>query len=223
MNTGMIIDIVVVAVFVIYAVMGMRKGLMRVFFGIVSFVLSGAAVVALTAPVSAYMMQTQVPELVRTHVQPPIEAVFERAHGAATIEETLEKAGMPDFVIDFVEKRTDEKALANSFVETMTNSAVSNIVTIFSMLVIFVGIHIVLTIIICIVGGILKTPVLGSFNRMLGGVVGVMNAMAIVYLLCAMVVLLSPVMDLSAVTDVINKTFITKCFYNNNILMAILS
>lgn len=221
MKPWIILDAVVVAVFVISAVVGLKKGLMKMFFGIASFAVSGIAVFMLVSPFTAYVMHTELPDKVREHIQPPIESVFETSKGNVTPDEALERSGIPDFAVDFIQKSTDLEKVKDSFVETVTESAVSGIVKIFCMIIIFVGIHIVLSVIIWIIGGIMKNTVLGSFNRMLGAVIGVANAMIIVYLLCAMVVLLSPVAELGAVTDLIQKSFITKSFYNNNVLMNI--
>lgn len=221
MKPWIILDAVVVAVFVISAVVGLKKGLMKMFFGIASFAVSGIAVFMLVSPFTAYVMHTELPDKVREHIQPPIESVFETSKGNVTPDEALERSGIPDFAVDFIQKSTDLEKVKDSFVETVTESAVSGIVKIVCMIIIFVGIHIVLSVIIWIIGGIMKNTVLGSFNRMLGAVIGVANAMIIVYLLCAMVVLLSPVAELGAVTDLIQKSFITKSFYNNNVLMNI--
>lgn len=221
MKPWIILDAVVVAVFVISAVVGLKKGLMKMFFGIASFAVSGIAVFMLVSPFTAYVMHTELPDKVREHIQPPIESVFETSKGNVTPDEALERSGIPDFAVDFIQKNTDLEKVKDSFVETVTESAVSGIVKIFCMIIIFVGIHIVLSVIIWIIGDIMKNTVLGSFNRMLGAVIGVANAMIIVYLLCAMVVLLSPVAELGAVTDLIQKSFITKSFYNNNVLMNI--
>ena len=221
MNIWSILDIIIVVIFIISAVSGLKKGLMKMFLGIMSFVVAGAAVFLLTTPLTQAMMQTPVPDMVRGKIEPVIVSVFDKAKGTVTIEEALTNAGIPEFAIEFVEKNTDTAGLENSFVETLTNSATDGIVKIFCMLLIFIGVHIVLSVILGIAGKMMNGTILGSFNRMLGATIGVANAMLVVYLLCAAVMLLSPVVDMSAITDVIQKTFITKCFYNNNVLMNI--
>ncbi len=221
MNVWSILDIAIVIIFTISAVWGLKKGLMRMFLGIMSFVVAGVAVFILTAPLTQTMMQTAVPDMVRGKIEPVIVSVFDRAKGTVTVEEALSNAGMPEFAIEFVEKNTDMAGLERNFVETLTNSATDGIVRIFCMLLIFIGVHILLSLIVFIAGRAMNGTMLGSFNRMLGATIGVANAMLMVYLLCAAVMLLSPVIDMSPVTDAIQKTFITKCFYNNNILMNI--
>lgn len=221
MKIGNIIDIIVVLVFVISAVTGLKKGLMRMFLGIMSFVIAGIAVMMLSAPVTDYMMQTEIPNMVHSHVEPVISSVFDHEKGTVTAEDALKNAGIPKFAISYISQNTDVQKLETTFVETLSSSATSGIVKIFSTLLIFVGIHILLTIIIWSCDKLFSHTLLGSFNRMLGATIGVANAMIVVYMLCGAVMLLSPILDMSTVTDIIEQTFITKCFYNNNILMNI--
>lgn len=221
MKPWIILDIVVVGVFLISAVMGLRRGLMKTFFRAASFIVSGIAVFMLATPFTAYVMQTQLPGMVKANITPAVESVFETSEGNATIDDALEQAGIPAFAADFIQKNTDFEKVKESFVETVSEAATAGIVKIFCMIIIFAGVHIALLIIITIISAFFKNTMLGSFNRMLGAVIGVVCAMFTVYLLCAMVVLLSPVAELSAVTELIQKSFITKCFYNNNVLMNI--
>lgn len=221
MKIGNIIDITVVAVFVISAVVGLKKGLMRMFLGIMSFVIAGAAVMMFSAQVTDYMMNTQVRDMVYSRVQPVISSVFDRADGTISAEEALSDVGMPKFAVNYIKQNTNLQELENTFVQTLSNSATNGIVKIFSILVIFVGVHILLTILLWSTERLLGKTIFGSFNRMLGATIGVANAMLVVYMLCGAVMLLSPITDMSAVTDIIQQTFITKCFYNNNILMNI--
>lgn len=220
MEANIILDIAVVAVFVLNAVIGLKKGLMKMFFSVASYVVAGAVVLMFSAPFNAFMMQTEMPQLVRLQISPIVENAIDNASGSRiTIDDALTKVGMPEFVITYIEKNTDMNKLADNFASALIDSAVNGTVKIISEILLFVGVYIILFLIALAIGGLLKNRILGGFNKMLGASVGVLNAMIIVYLLCGAVMLLAPVTDLSRITDLIQQTFITKCFYNNNVLM----
>lgn len=221
MKIGNIIDIIVVIVFVVSAVTGLKKGLMRMFLGIMSFVVAGIAVMTLSAPVNNYILQTSVPDMIHSRIEPVISSVFDNTAGTLSAEDALKDAGIPKFAVSYIKQNTDVQKLETTFVETLSDSATSGIVKIFSTLLIFVGVHILLTVIIKCCDKLFAHTLLGSFNRMLGATIGVANAMIVVYMLCGAVMLLAPIINMSTVTDIIEQTFITKCFYNNNILMNI--
>ena len=56
-------------------------------------------------------------------------------------------------------------------------------------------------------------------NKTLGIVLGVINGIIIVYVLCAVAVALIPVEHLNEFKEAVSKTLLTQFFYNNNIIL----
>jgi len=63
-------------------------------------------------------------------------------------------------------------------------------------------------------------PVLKTVNKGLGALVGVVNALLIVYLACGLVNLVVPMDKMPQVQQVVDSTLILKNFYNNNLLFS---
>ncbi len=90
----------------------------------------------------------------------------------------------------------------------------------------FIALFIVITLALKFVAGIFKKandiPLLGKFNALLGGVVGVVKALAIVYIGCTAFYFIAGISGAAPVIEAVNNSFIYKFIVENNPIISLI-
>ena len=89
------------------------------------------------------------------------------------------------------------------------------------MLILYLISRIVLKFIAALGDLIAKLPILKQFNKLGGTIFGALKGLLIVYVILAVVYLISPLLKENA-TKSIDETILTKAMYNNNIITKII-
>lgn len=228
MASWIICDIILIAILAISIVYGISKGFVRAVYQIFSFVISVVLVLLLVTPFTNKLMDSSIANAINGYVYNGIYKVTDNEFGVSTISEGIENTGIPKFMQEAVFENLDMKiqnTILSNEVSDVVHSAADvvtrYIVQVIAAVILFIIIRIALSIIIRILDAVLSLPLLNLANRFLGALVGCLNGMIIVYAICGAIMLLVPIMDLSKVTSIIDKTFITYWFYEKNMLMNI--
>ena len=83
----------------------------------------------------------------------------------------------------------------------------------------FIIMKLVLLILFAVINAISRLPFVNSTNKLLGGLLGVVNIMFVIYALCAAITLMT---DNEEILGIINSSYVIKHFYDNNILMQLM-
>ena len=70
---------------------------------------------------------------------------------------------------------------------------------------------------------IAKLPLIKQFNSVGGFLYGLLKGFIIVYLLLALIAIISPIVDINRIVTMINNSIITNIMYNNNIIFILFS
>lgn len=200
-----VIDAVAAALVVISFVSGMKRGLVKSVWNTVSWIVTAVLVLALINPAA---------EMIKS--APIYEKTYETVN--ATVSERLseavegEKFEIPEFIMQ--NKETAEEKTAEELSVIITDAAVK----IAAFVLLFIIIKILLAIVFRILDAAAKLPVINSTNKLLGGLVGLINVLFVIYTVCAVISLAGAQ---KAVSDTINSTYLVKYFYNNNILLQL--
>ena len=110
----------------------------------------------------------------------------------------------------------------NEIVIEASDTIAVKVVNICAILGIFIVARLVLILLTFLTDMITQLPLLKQCNEIGGILYGIIKALLIIYVLLAIVFFITYVTGNTAIADAISNSFITKFFYNNNLLLTIL-
>lgn len=230
-SAAVILDAILVIFLILSLVLGARRGLIKSVWKIASLALTIVLVMTLKTPFTSRLAQTSAADSIYASVTEKITLSFSDPlyYGEVTAEQKSEIAknlALPKVVVWQLLKDYDAQA-----VETGTTAAISravdNIARSITMMilgfvaaaVLFILIKLALFILYQILKALSKLPVIHGTNKLLGAVTGLLNALFIVFIICAIISFAAS--DNSSVYRMISETYIVKYFYNYNILLQL--
>ena len=221
MPLWLIFDLVIAAIFVICVGHSMRQGFVKASSAILSIVLTIVLMFAFQDTISTYLRNSQFGQDISVKIT---EALTKNNDETITEpeEEKTGDFGLPMFFGSFLDD-TEEKieSAKNDLIEQAAESTTSSVINILSIVILYIAIRIALFFVLKIINAIFKLPVLKSINRLAGALIGVVNALFIVYILCAGLIWFVPNDSSELIRDTVSKTYITQYFYNNNMLLEL--
>lgn len=199
-----LIDLILLAIIALFTFIGYKKGLIKVSFGLVSFVLAIVISIVLYKPVSSFIINYT-----------PLDDNIE-----AAVEERLDSP-------DTTDKETDNiignfyANIKNTTTTTVADSISKTIINVGCMIIVFIISNIVLLFFKFTGDLIAKLPIIKQFNSAGGFLYGLLKGFIIVYLLLALIAIISPVVDINRLIYMINSSIITNIMYNNNIIFIL--
>ncbi len=206
---SLILDILCVLLIWVMAAKGYKKGLVKGLFNLLSFVLSGILTAIIYKPASEYIMNI-------SFVKNNIAVLGEKISGLIATPAQEEISMLPHWLYDTVYKTSEAANTA------LSNAAVTIIINIFCIVVIYLLVKVALRLFEGIFNAIMKLPVLNLVNRTGGMICGIFTSVAILWIALAVVVLFAGTDIFKPVNEAIQSTSVLKYFYNNNLLMKLI-
>lgn len=203
-------DIVLVAIIAVFVIVGSVRGLVKTLFGLGSIVLSIILSLTLYPMVSDALAVSKVGAVVQESVS---NLLGQNEQPTVTIEN---ESVLPEFVQNSIDNAAQQTAQALS--ATVTDAALN----IISMLIVFVIVKILLWILAKILDLATKLPVIHSCNKLLGGVLGCVSGVLIVYLLLGLLTFTTLLNTTSDFGRAVQNSLILSRMYENNILLYFL-
>ncbi len=206
---SVILDVIIVAVFVIALVWSVKRGFIKAMTGLISFVAALAVALWLSAPVAGWAYSTL--------VAPPVSAALEQVQtdvgqsAATSADAVLE--GLPDGVRnlltsvgissgdDLTAKLSPNGSgtLIERVITDVIEPTATALLRMIAMLLLFLLTSFLVSLLLKVVDKVFKLPLLKGVNQTLGfipgvlnGVVSVLLAVAIIQILCSLGVLITP-------------------------------
>lgn len=219
---GVVADIVVLAIMLISISHGYRRGLSLLLYQAVALILTIILVFALCQPVTNLVINnTELDEYLSGQIETVLNSTFENMANGELIE--TEESNISEAIakkINTYIAEAKEKAEDNitGYVATnLSHFAVSGLVILGLAIVIRIA-----SMIIRIAVSILASlPFIKSIDRLGGFIFGLVRGLAIVYLILAVISLISPLMADATLTGIIKNSNFCANLYNNNILLNI--
>lgn len=202
--TPLIADIVVSVIIIAAYVIGSRRGLVKTVWNAVSWIAAVAAVFLLIQPAVEVVQKTPIADNLNAKIYTIMQEKPE--------ESIQRESAMPKFMT----KNTD---IIDSISEKTAEDITALVLKIAVGLSLFIIMKIVLLILFAVINAISKLPFVNSTNKLLGGLLGVINIMFVIYALCAAITLMT---DNEEILGIINSSYVIKYFYDNNILMQLM-
>ena len=209
---SIIVDLVILAIFIICIIIGYVRGLPGSIIKILSFVLSIVIAFILFVPIS---------NLIINNTQ--IDDNLEQSIREMIIGNNEEEQKMPEAITDYIQQQVESASdSAKEAIADSTAREVSlTIVKAGTWIVLFIVARILLIFLRFITALIAKLPVIKQFDKLGGIIYGVIEGLIIIYVLLAIISFVSPMTN-GALTNAIEQSYVGSMMYNNNLLLEII-
>lgn len=222
---AIIADIVLVCTFIISIFIGFRRGFTVLVFNLICLIIMVVAVLALCKPLTTLVYEnTNVDEFFSKHIKNSI---------GSFIDEQIEKNGKINTGKTQIARPIADKI--NSYIEEAEEKgSVDDVSKYVADKLSYIAISAIVIVVLCIVIRIstiflraflyfiTDLPIIHSLDKIGGITYGVLRALFIVYVVLAILSLLSPVLANTGIIAAINNSSLCEKFYNNNIFLNIL-
>lgn len=209
---AIIFDIAIVLIFLINIYICYEKGLVKLAIGLVAVLVSIALAMVFYKPISSLIIKnTQIDENIKN-------AIIENF-----TTESEENTEENDNVLKYIEKYVDNAVnkTRNEIVTEAAGTISIKIINVGAMIGIFIIARIALLVITLVANLITDLPILKQFNEVGGILYGLVKALLIVYIILAIIFFIVFITGNATISDAIAHSYITKFFYNNNLLLNI--
>lgn len=210
---GLIFDIAIVAIIALNVFICYKKGLVKLAVGLIAVLASIILAVILYKPVSNLVIEN-------TQIDENIENAIIKNFTTETEETSEEDNGF----IKYIEKYVDDAVnkTKNEVVIEAAGTIALKVINIVVILAIFIIARIVLILLTFIADMITELPILKQFNEVGGILYGVIKALLIIYVILAILFFIVYTTGNTTISEAITNSYVTKFFYNNNLLLTII-
>lgn len=230
MTTGLVLDILLIAIILYFVAAAAKKGFIRASRNIVALILTALLITSLQPVVLNFLQQSTLGDNIKIMVSKNVTKTYEKEQlpqdaDTSDTEQSLlicEAMSLPSFLSDSIESSIKQMSeIKNNVMEVITDSISQLILRLISILLLFLAVRIFVFLILKLLESLFGLPGLKTVNRTLGAVIGTVNALLAVYIICGLVSLLTPTDKLEAVKTAIDSTYLLKYFYENNLLLSL--
>lgn len=219
---SLIIDIVIILIFVGFVSYGLQKGFMRAAYQIISLGLTLFIVFAFRSTATDCLYNSQIGQKIVVTINQKVDDAISQTDYTNDISDTISELGLPEFVTNGVTQTAKSAEQSREkFVKSTADSITDSIMVSLASTILFIISKIGVSAIMSALIKIFRLPVLKQVNKLIGGIIGVINALLVIYIISALVMVFSPTYTKTTINDTINQTYIGKHFYNNNLLMRL--
>lgn len=216
---GIILDIVLLAIFALSVFVGYKKGLIGVVFNLCAFLVSLVLTWILFTPVSNMIIKnTQIDDNIKNVIIEKGVIVVENNDKEKENED--EDNQINKYIQEYVSKPI--KNTANNAVEETATIISQKVVAIGVAIGLFIVIRIVLIFLKFIAEGIANLPIIKQCNKAGGTLYGVIRGLFIVYIVLAILFFIMSINNVGVIADTINSSIISKYLYTHNIILDLI-
>ena len=199
-----LIDIIILFIIALTTFIGYKKGLIKVAFKLVSFVLAIIISVVLYKPISSFIIN-------KTTIDDNLETTISQRLSSSDTSKDEKENILSSYYSDI--KNYSTNAMAHSIAITIINIG--------CILVVFIISKLILLLFKFSGDLIAKLPIIKQFNSAGGFLYGLVKGFLIIYMFLAIVALIAPIADINNFVKIINSSIITNIMYNNNIILIL--
>ncbi len=212
---GIILDIVLLAIFALSVFVGYKKGLIGVVFNLCAFLVSLVLTWILFTPVSNMIIKnTQIDDNIKN-------VIIEKG---VIVVENNDKENEDNQINKYIQEYVSKpiKNTANNAVEETATIISQKVVAIGVAIGLFIVIRIVLIFLKFIAEGIANLPIIKQCNKAGGTLYGVIRGLFIVYIVLAILFFIMSINNAGVIADTINSSIISKYLYTHNIILDLI-
>ena len=212
------IDLIIAAILGISIFFGYKNGLTKSLIKIVSFIIAIIIAAILFKPVSNFIIEkTEIDDNIKQAV---VNLVIKDVEEEGKVKEdtNLPKA-MVDYINESVENTIEDTKtnIVNKSAEKIAETAIN----VGTAIILFIIARIILLVITGLTDILTDLPVIKQLDKTGGVLYGIIKALLIIFVIFALISLISPALEKTEIIKSINQSFIGSFLYNNNILLNI--
>ena len=225
-----ILDIALIAIMLFLIILSAKKGFIRSSKSILALILTAVLLTSMHGAVFGFLQSSKIGDAIHKTVGKNITKTYEKEQlpentnttDTATALMICASLGLPKFMQNSISATISEMSeIKNNVMEVITDSIVSIILRVLAMILLFLLVRVFVFIILKILESLFTLPGLKTLNRTLGMLIGIVNALLAVYIICGAITLFAPMDSLTDIKTAIDSTYILKYFYNNNLLLSL--
>lgn len=217
----MILDVIVIGLIVLAFIISAKKGLVKSVWKIAALILTIVLVMAFKEPATQYLLQTKLYNTVNNAVCQRLKNEIEgSAESEILVAPEEDKMSIPQYIINDITDSVETEMYngINTGTDIISTKLTQWSIQIIAVIGLFISIRLLLMAAFTVINAIVKLPLINQANALLGGLLGAVNMLALIYIACALLSLFTE----SEIVGLINQSNLVKYFYNNNILLQLI-
>lgn len=205
----LLLDIAVILILVLSFKLMAKKGFFKVIFNLTANIITIVLVSVLIQPATEMLVNTPFGEKISQNIS---ESISDKTPEISYDSEVFEF--IPMVKKDLIMKGIDDTA------ENINREITKFFIKVITYVLLFVIIRIIMSLLFILINSVFKIPVISKMNRLVGGAVGLINGLIIIYIASAIIGL-----NFKWAENIrlqIDDTFIYQHFYYNNVLVDLL-
>ncbi|MFO7612852.1 MAG: CvpA family protein [Clostridia bacterium] len=222
-------DYTIIIIIVIFALIGLKAGLLKSVYRLASFIASIFLAIKLAKPVAGWFRGTGVYNSISNAVEKLLFNMninfseVSNPKNVESIKKAIQDLPFPDNIKTMIAEAMASSAtttanLLDQFVEKITFF----ILVIICAITLFIILRILFWLFGLLIKGIAEIPIIKQVDRAAGFVIGAVLGVGLVYMLCLLLTYAAAFENFGVIYDNINEGVIAPFFYNNNILAGLI-
>lgn len=223
-------DIAVCAVILFFVAFSSKRGFIRASKNILALILTAVLLTSMQTVVLTYLQSSPLGDNIRSMVAENITKTYQKEQLPEDTDTTdtetslmiCNTLALPKFMAESIESTIKQMSeIKNNVLEVITDAISLTILRIIATILLFLLVRIFVYLLLKILESLFGLPGLKTINHTLGAIIGVVNALLAVYIICGAVSLLAPMDKLPVIQEAVSSTYILKYFYDNNLLLSL--
>jgi len=222
--TGIIYDIILIAVIALIVVICAKKGFIASSKSIISLILTIVLMISLQGLVLDKLQETAFGKSIKVSVSEKLGTAYEEKElpedaDTSDPEQAVsicKSMPLPSFLSDSIEEKLEDMSqVKRNVMDVIADSVTQMILRVIAFIILFILVHLIVFFGVKFLDKAFDLPVLKTINKYLGGAFGVINALLIIYIACGVIGAIAPT------NEFVGQTFLLKFFYDHNILIGL--
>ena len=209
---SIILDVIIVLIFLACVYTGYKKGIINVGFNLFAFIIALLVAIIFYNPITNIIVNN-------TGIDESIEKIIIE-NGVKEKTEEDKETGIDSFVQNYAKDMA--QGTQNAIVENAARPIAIKVIGIAVMILLFIIARIALIILKVFTNLLAKLPILKQCNEIVGLIYGILKGLIIVYAILAIVFFVSTISGNAALNTMVEHSYITKVFYNHNLILDLL-
>ena len=233
MNLCIIPDLAVIALFVVCIGTSVRAGMVKSSKNILSLIITITIMTTSHSYIAAWLSTSGIGNKISEQVSIAVEKRYNEAvygntadsdsGGEAHPSKEKDSTGGLSLIDRLIADKSEQIQTAQDNLKAaVTKQLTDSVLSLIAVIILYFSVRIILFLLFKILGLVFELPLLRSVNKLAGGLIGIANALFIIWLLSAAAVLLLPGDMSQALNEAVQKSIIAKYFFENNMLLKLL-
>ena len=211
---GIILDIIIISIMALSIFLGYKKGLVKVAVKLCAFLIAVIVTLIFYKPVSNMIIDN-------TQLNEKIENIIIE-NGTKELEQSdeEEQKNILENMQEYVENSVTQTQ--NEIVKNAAKEISVRLINILVIVALFIATRLLLILLVLISDLITSIPIIKQFNEIGGVLYGTIRGLALIYVILAIVFLITSMTSNNNIIETINSSYNTQFMYNNNILLNII-